>query len=152
MSATGPIAPEPHRFSIHLPRALWVFLAAVVLVVGAVALPLGFRMYRHQAAVRKFREMEAVSSYYSGGPRWLRSWLSDDWLERFDNQFDEIATMNLSLADMSDNDLAALSGVPSLQSLELDQTPVTDAGLQYVRGLPRLGVLSLTRTSITDVG
>ena len=51
MSATDPTLPELRRFSIRLPRPLWIGLAAIVLVVVAVGLRVGVPIYRQQVAL-----------------------------------------------------------------------------------------------------
>ena len=54
--ATAPITPEPRRFSIRLPRPLWIGVAAMV-VVGGVGLRIGLPIYWQQAAIREIKRM-----------------------------------------------------------------------------------------------
>jgi hypothetical protein len=137
------------RFSVRLPRPLSIGLVALVLVVAGIVSRVGFQMCRRQAAARKFREMEAISESYAGGPRWVRSWLSDDWLQRFDDQFDGIGHIDLAHAEPNDDDLAALTAIPGLRSLTLPGA-ATDSGLRHLRELSDLVILDLQGPRISD--
>src|SRR5215813_9940598 len=90
MSATSPLStpPEPHRFSVRLPRPLWIGLAAVVLIVGGVALRFGLQIDRQQTAIREIERLGGDIEAEPGGPDWLREWLDDEWMETFDTVTD----------------------------------------------------------------
>jgi len=149
MSFPNPVSSEHRRLVVRLPRPLWIGLAAVVLLGAGLAVRLGVQMHRYRATVRKFREMEAIGAYY-GAPRWLRSWISDGWLEEFDNQFDEVIEINLFGAEPSDDALAGLTVLPKLQLLTLSGTGITDTQARYFRALPELTVLDLQETQVSD--
>jgi len=58
----------------------------------------------------------------------------------------------LSGTAIADDDLAALSKLPNLQRLGLDNTQVTDAGLAHLSQSPSLVWLWLGKTRVTDAG
>ncbi len=51
------MTPKPRRFSIRLPRPLWIGLAAAVLVVGALGLGFGVRIWRQYATVQAIERL-----------------------------------------------------------------------------------------------
>lgn len=53
---------------------------------------------------------------------------------------------------VGDVGLERLKGLPSLVNLYLSGTRVTDGGLPHIRGLGRLRVLALDRTCVSDAG
>ncbi len=63
-----------------------------------------------------------------------------------------LKTLNLTNTVVSDKGLAYLKGLPALESLYLDATRVTDAGLPGLTKLRGLRELHLSRNKITDVG
>ena len=65
---------------------------------------------------------------------------------------DSLQKLELGAAPITDAGLAHLAGCGGLYTLHLADTKVTDAGLSTLKQLPSLGVLSLDRTAITDAG
>lgn len=78
-AAQLPMSPEPRRFSIRLPRPLWIGLATGGLIVTAVALVVGVRICRHRAAVREVELVGGYARLVPSGPNFLRNWLGDEW-------------------------------------------------------------------------
>jgi hypothetical protein len=58
----------------------------------------------------------------------------------------------LKLDEASDDDLAQLSGWPTLQAIDLSWTKITDVGLAHLKDLKGLQSLYLDGTKITDAG
>src|SRR5579864_1082896 len=87
MSATAPLIPDPRRFSIRLPRPLWIGLATVVLVVVAVTLRIGVPIYREQAAIREIERVGGKTERRPVGPEWLRRLVGDEKTLIFDEPF-----------------------------------------------------------------
>src|SRR5437016_14380497 len=82
-----PGVPEPSRLSISLPRPLWIFLATVVLVVGAAASWAAsvWVPYKREHAIVKLIESAGGSVAYNGnGPDWLRSLGGESFVAPFD--------------------------------------------------------------------
>ncbi|HEY2148145.1 MAG TPA: hypothetical protein VGH32_09420, partial [Pirellulales bacterium] len=67
----------------------------------------------------------------SRGPAWLRNILGDDF-------FGNVVELDLSESAVTDEDLAFLDGLRSLESLNISDTGVTDAGLRRVGRLQNL--------------
>jgi hypothetical protein len=173
MAATDPIAIERRRFSIRLPRPLWIGLATVVLVVFAAGLKIGTTIYRQHVA---FREIERVGGSVSTdprGPEWLRDRVGDEWMKltgdvvigahlehthltdatlRDIRWLTELQGLCLYCTRVNDADLLHLDGLTNLRVLFLDQTRVTDAGLAHLKRLRSLETLCLYGTSVTDEG
>jgi hypothetical protein len=57
---------------------------------------------------------------------------------------------SLSLSKLTNADLAQLSGLDQLASLEIEGSSITDAGLAHLKELPRLYRLDLSNVPITD--
>ena len=63
MPAAATLTSVPHRFAIRLPRALWIGLSALVLVVVVVALQVAmlFRSHtRQQAVIRQLEQLRSA--------------------------------------------------------------------------------------------
>ena len=67
-------------------------------------------------------------------------------------RLDHLEWLDVSLASVTDADLARLERLSSLRRLELRGTDVTDAGLANLKALTSLGCLELQGTKITDAG
>jgi hypothetical protein len=68
-------------------------------------------------------------------------------------QLDQIVAIELFDKDVTDEDLAGLTGMKQLKFLELNHNPrVTDAGVAALAGLENLRYLNLTNTSVTGTG
>jgi hypothetical protein len=150
MSATSPCStpPEPHRFSVRLPRPLWIGLAAVVLILGGVALQFGLQIDRQQTAIREIERLGGVVESEPRGPEWLWEWLDDEWMEAFYT----ITDVHLTDTPATDATLQQLRGLAGLRGLHLGGTRVTDDELAYLKDLHQLERLSLDETQITDAG
>jgi hypothetical protein len=71
MSTIDPTMPGPRRFSIRLPRPLWIGVAAVLLVVAEAGLRIGVPIYRQHAAVREVKRLGGKVEAERHGPEWL---------------------------------------------------------------------------------
>src|SRR5438445_7032370 len=69
--APNSMPPEPRRFSIRVPRPLWIGLAAVVVVVAWAGLNFGLPIYRQQAAKKALEQRGAYIESEYHGPEWL---------------------------------------------------------------------------------
>lgn len=66
--------------------------------------------------------------------------------------FDTVYAVNLENAAVSDEWLASLQDLASLQEMTLKGTQITDAGLVHLAELPGLTKVDLTGTKVTDLG
>ena len=80
MAATDPPTPELRRFSIRLPRPLWIGLAAAVLVVLGVGVQIGVPIYRQQVVIREIEQVGGIALTFPRGPEWVRDRVGDDWM------------------------------------------------------------------------
>ena len=83
-TSPDPIAVEPRRFSIRLPRPMSIFLATVLLVVVSVGLRFGIPIYRQQVAIREIEQVGGSATTVPGGPAWLRKFIGDERMKIFD--------------------------------------------------------------------
>jgi Leucine-rich repeat (LRR) protein len=67
-------------------------------------------------------------------------------------KLNKLTDLDLNLAKIGDDDIAAIKGMTSLRRLNLDDTAVTNAGLQYLKGFTELYSLDLDHTHIGDAG
>src|SRR6266853_1189689 len=149
MSASDPIPPDARRFSIRLPRPLWIGVAAGGLIVMLLWLHLGVPIYRQQVAIQEIRHLGGTIMRKSPRvPEWFRAQLSDEWKTRCD----EILEVYLSGRPATDESMRRLKGLTSLEVLAVNKTQVTDAGLAIVEGMPHLKLLWLDDTHVTDAG
>ncbi len=65
---------------------------------------------------------------------------------------DQIYSLNLAKAKVSDEGLAMLTQLKNLTQLHLENSSVTDAALEHLRGSERLQYLNLYGTGVTDAG
>jgi hypothetical protein len=79
---------------------------------------------------------------------WLRSIVGDEVMAGFD----DVHTVYLNNANVTDGRLEHLKGLTKLEWLWLDGTRVTDSGLKHLQGLTKLQVLSLNGTQVTEAG
>ena len=153
MSATDPMTPEPCRFSIRLPRPLWISLSTFMLIVVATAIGIGAPIYRQRAAFREIARLDGLVITESRGPEWLRERLGDHWREVFDKVVGvEVVEVGLDYSDATDATLGEIRWLTGLKSLSLEGTQITDASLRNVTDLTRLQTLVLRGTQITDEG
>lgn len=64
----------------------------------------------------------------------------------------DILSLNLTSADVGDDDLALLVKYPNLQDLHLRGIRITDKGMVHVGRIPKLRILTLEDTAVTDEG
>src|SRR5579859_4597501 len=80
--ATG--FPERDRFSIPLPRPLWIALATVVLVVMAIGLGIGAPIYRQQRAIQEINRLGgSIDDAEPIGPKWLQRAIGQQRMQVF---------------------------------------------------------------------
>jgi hypothetical protein len=163
----------------HRPSALRrVVRIILVLICLALFLPCYFaysvwQVYPEAKAIRMLRTNGAIVTTYDTVPDWAKTILRGHahWLweraEKIDVAPDNnnlipcmAAVANLkSLREatfngcaITDNELAQLKGLTSLERLNLAKTQVTDAGLAQLKALTALKALGLSDTQITDAG
>jgi hypothetical protein len=172
MSATDPMTLDPRRFSIRLPRPLWIGLFTGVLIVVATGLQIILPIWRQQRAIREIQRLGGRMVIENGGPEWLRARVGDEHMKYFDRvvgadltvksvddstlrhvaALDNLQALWLGNSRISDDGLVHLRGMAQLEQLWLGNTRVTDAGLVQLRTLRRLHELSLGNTDVSDVG
>ncbi|MGE5195678.1 MAG: hypothetical protein ACM3U2_24565, partial [Deltaproteobacteria bacterium] len=146
--ATNVTPRDPRRFSIRLPRPLWIGLAATVLVVAAAALHLGMPIYRQHVCIREIERVGGVALTFPRGPEWLRDRVGDERMRLFE----DVVEVQIIVKPATEETLRHVGELTSLQRLYLDGTPVTDDWLVHLKGLSRLEKLSLRNTPVTDAG
>src|SRR5437868_14663256 len=139
---------EPRRFSIRLPRPLWIALVTVVVVISAVGVLFALPIYQQQMAVREIERLDGSIRTDNGGPGWLRRQVGDERMRLFD----VVTWVNLGDRPATDTALMKLKCLVKLRVLALNKTQVTDAGLYHLRGLTSLHFLDLDETQLTDAG
>ena len=72
--------PDPRRFSIRLPRPLWIGLVAATLIVITVVLQVGVPIVRRQAAIREIERLGGYVELFPLPPRWLPAWMGHRWV------------------------------------------------------------------------
>jgi hypothetical protein len=156
MAAIDPVTPEPRRFSIRLPRPLWIGLATALLVVVAVGLQLGIPIYRQEVAIREIERRGGSVESYDPVPTWvIRIWLmwSESYSEKSDRLFfQDVHDVDLDGADADDAVLDWVGEFPHVRRLDLTMTHVTDAGMRRLGRLAHLETLLLSGTGVTDAG
>jgi Leucine-rich repeat (LRR) protein len=143
-----PMAPGPRRFSIRLPRPLWIGLAAGVLIVAAIGLHFGLKFYRERAAIREIERLKGTAIRAEERPDWLRGLVGNDATDLSE----DVVRLDLSNSKVADGDLAWLTALPNLEILRLANTKLTDKGLIHLQTLGRLRELELGGTNVTDAG
>src|SRR6266478_2521471 len=146
MPATDPVTPDPRRFSIRLPRPLWIGVAAVVLSAVEVGVQFGLPIYRQQAAMREFKRIGGHVITRHVGPEWLRQFLGDERMKLFDDAY----FVNLQDKEVDDSGLALLASLRRLEYLNLRRTAITGGGLIHLRQATRLESLGLGQTRVGD--
>jgi hypothetical protein len=164
--------PTSRRFTVRLPRPLWIGLVTLLLIVMSVGLRLGLPIYRQHAAVRAIQRLGRDVTLRTRCPQWLRDRVGEERANLFDEvvevdlgetaaddsmlvhvgQLRGLQTLFLNHTKVTDTGLAHLTSLTGLQSLYLGDTAVTDRGIAHLEGLAGLQELSLTRTHVTDSG
>lgn len=87
-----------------------------------------------------------------GAVAFLRAALPDRFANLTTEQAAALTELDLRDAKVTDDALALVASLPSLQNLCLRGTEVTDAGLAHLRGMTQLAALDLRGTAITGAG
>jgi hypothetical protein len=147
MANADPAVHVPRRFSIRLPRPLWIGLAAGMLVIAGVAL-IAFRCYLQGTAIREINAVGGSVEMRPRWPEWLRERLGDERLR----PFDEPVHVKLSYSRAGDETLGQLSRLPGLKRLDCNGAKISDAGLANIGRITSLEWLWLADTPVTDSG
>jgi hypothetical protein len=148
MATTDPITPSLRRFSIRLPRWLWIGLAAVVPVVVGVGLRVGVPIYRQHLAIREIERLGGTCETRPRDPQWLRNLRAS----KLRVLRDEVVGVGFDSPQVTDATLVHLRAMTSLELIQLDNAPVTDAGLVHLAGMRNLRTLRLKNTRVTENG
>ncbi|HVX13664.1 MAG TPA: leucine-rich repeat domain-containing protein [Pirellulales bacterium] len=130
-------------------RLMLVLVTALCIAMGVWIAP----RERQRRVVAAIEALEGTVDYVDRNQRGEESFLVTllrRWLPPV--YFDEIIEVNLADTRITDEGLAQLQELSSLESLYLDNTKVTDAGLVHVRRLASLQELRVGNTEVTDVG
>ena len=143
----------PRTEKFHLPRPVWIGIAALLLV------PLGILAYYKWELGRTERFARQVTDAggtieidyrlpTSVGKRIDRSSLKDylGWLKS------RIVSVNLAGTEIKDPFLSNLSSVGAVPLLDLTGTHIGDAGLENLKSSHGLEKLILRNTEVTDAG
>src|SRR5437879_6523126 len=76
--APEPTPAEPRRFSIRLPRPMWIGLATVLLIGAAIFVRVGLPIYRQHLAIREIERLGGYVETRPRGPEWLRDWVGNE--------------------------------------------------------------------------
>ena len=136
-------------------------IRSLLVLMVAVAIPCSWLAVEMKAATNQAQAVEKVYELHgsvehdwnedSDGepimlePAWLRDWLGNEF-------FSSVVAINLEFASLADDDLAFLTSLPRLQTIELGCTRVTDTGLSRLTVLTELTSLRLRKTSVSDSG
>src|SRR5262245_16621555 len=147
MADADPVVRAPRRFSIRLPRPLWIGVATIGLVIGGLLL-ISVRYYLQGIAIRDLSTVGGRVEMRPAWPEWLRERLGAEWLL----PYEEPVHAKLSYSRVRDENLGQLLRLPGLKRLDCNGTKITDAGLVHIGGVTSLEWLWLADTPITDVG
>jgi len=137
---------EPRRFTVPLPRPLWIGLAALFLIAASLGLRFVLPIYQRQTAVRRIEELGgAVAIGWQGGAR------ARDTGERL-GLLDDVVVIDLANCPATDATLEHMAHLESLFQVDVSNSLVTDAGLVHLKRLRNLGVIALNGTRVTDLG
>lgn len=142
--------PSSRRFAIPLPRPLWIFLAASLLVVVGGGLRFGASVSRRLSVIRMLEEHSSMNEMGSGAPFWLRRLVADDVLRACESH--SVTGVHLGGEIVTDDDVAALLALPEIEWLALNRTELTDEGMKHLASLLNLKALRVEHTKITDAG
>jgi hypothetical protein len=159
MATTDPTRAEHRRFSIRLPRPLWIGVATTLMIVVVAALRFGLPVYRQRAAKNALRGQGAyIETEYRGpaslgNPPMKVDGRDEEWEKNsLRRLFYDVTLVSMENDDFGDSDLRLFQDFPALKRAELSYCRVTDTGLASLRGLMQLEALMLDNTSIGDVG
>lgn len=123
-------------------------LRTLLLVVAACAVWIGdyvHRAHRQHDAIAAIRRAGGTVQTVPVAPTWVRNLLGQEYFVK------PVAVAFDAQKPATDDDLAALRGMPNLEVLYLGGN-FTDAGIEYASHLTSLKVLGLTHVPITDAG
>jgi hypothetical protein len=145
----NPTLPEPRRFSIWVPRPLWISVAA--LCIGVAVGGLAWPIVQQEMAVRNLLHRRSFVKTIDCRPSWLRDWLGDVRVRGFD-EVEQVVIIFDEPVRFDDSDMRQIEALRGLRTLSLEYTGVSDAGLVHLKGLTKLERLWLDNTQVTDVG
>lgn len=122
-------------------RVLLVIPAALALL-AAFYVP---RQLAQHAAISGLKEVKASVRTQPIPIPWVQDIFGEEYAQ-------EVFEAYLSGSEFSDESLAPLKNLKSLQKLELTNSPITSAGMNHLSGLTGLYTLHLGGTKVTDDG
>jgi len=144
---------KPRRWFQFSVRALFILTTACAVGFAGHAW-WSHKAYQQRIAVAKLKEAGCLVIYdyrvrNLNEPPYYPAWLVDTLGVDY---FANVQAVWFRNRQVSDDDLAYLTCLTSLQRLLLKNTSVTDAGLKHLKGLTTLHWLYLNDTRITDAG
>jgi len=106
---------------------LWslLLLATILLAVGLVGQSVWWPYYREQQVILEIRKFGGNVATETGGPEWLRWLVGEDRLKKV-KVFERVSVVALGSKEITDVEIAHLSELTNLRSLQIYHTPVTD--------------------------
>ena len=123
----------------------WRTLLIIPLAILLLGLVYGPRQYRQRQAVEALTARKAIVRTDPVAIPLLPELAGEEYAV-------EVSEVYWRSPETTDADLAILSGLDSLQKLELGTAPITDAGLAHLTGCSGLYTLHLADTKVTDAG
>jgi Leucine-rich repeat (LRR) protein len=106
------------------------------------------RSYGNAVAINAIEQLGGNVGMRPRTPQWLQHREYGDWTQLLD----DVVSVQIAFAEITDDWLPHLEGLSSLEELELSRTPISDAGLVHLKGFKNLQVLKLDHTLVTDAG
>ncbi len=150
MHVSGPATTEQTPAAEVTSRPKWFhFRARILLIIPAallvVAAIYGPRQQKQRNALLALKEMKAQVRTEPLLLPGVGQVFGDEYAQ-------EIVGVYIRNPDLKDTDLNAISGLRTLQKLELAGSKVSANGLKHLTGLPNLYILHLADTDVTDDG
>ena len=145
---TVAVPDEQRRFSVRLPRPLWIGVAGVMILVAATLLTTGLRLHRQISAIDAIESQGGAVGTVRHRSAWQRNLLGHPTYRAFE----VVEFVNWENGRISDADLVQLLELPTLRRLNLRHTRITDAGIMRLKELPHLELVLLEGTEATDAG
>src|SRR5579872_3835817 len=143
-----PTSDKPPRSRRWIPVSARLVLL-IVPVLGIVALNwIAVRSYGNAIAINAIERLGGKVSMRPRAPQWLQERAYGDWTELLD----DVVSVRIAFAEITDDWLAHLEGLSSLEELKLSRMTISDAGLLHLKGLKNLQVLELDHTLVGDAG
>src|SRR5436190_1089315 len=111
------VLPAPRRFSIRLPRPLWIGVAAGVLIAATIGLRVGLPICKQRAAIQEIQRLGGRVVARPRGPEWLRSRAGEERMKIIC----DVTEVWLSKKHATDATLTRLKGLTHLQELWLNE-------------------------------